>query len=518
LDFRLLDNHPLSWILQINLNYPPKIFRQIASSARIVLEAEGLTTARKMGSGGAVLGVGYLIEHSTVLVRNVFLARLLGPETFGVAATFLIVVSSFSLISDLGIEKYLVRTRSNSLDRVQANLQSVLLLRGFLGGGLILVFSEPIAALFGHPEMRGFYALAALIPIIDGFKNLDVYRQQREMEYIPWVLVQLGSIIPGAALAILLAGQTGSAIAVAWASVVSTSLTVALSHLVARTQFRLQLNRLVLFDLLDYGWPLLLNGALIFLGSQGDRILVGAMVGMVDLAEYFAAGALTLGASLFLLKVTGALYVPLLASAGGDGRSLLQKYKLCNALTSVLCLAVFVPMMVVGAPLVRLLYGPEFEVPTLLVGFLAVQAGARVMRSTPIALSLTLGSTRDLLYVSIIRSSGLGLAYASLLSGHGLVGVAASMAAAEIAAMVFAQMRGDRRLGMDRHTGQIFGLLFMFISGSTLGLLTMGFFGDNWLRGMIVCAVILSLSFSAVLILSPEMRRKIRELRTPSRQ
>ncbi len=469
-----------------------------------------MTMAQSMRRGGTVLGVGYLIEHGTILIRNIVLARLLGPENFGVAATFLIVVSSFSMISDLGIEKFLIRARANELDRVQATLQSVLLVRGILVGGLILILSQPVAVLFGHPEMRNFYALAALLPLIEGLKHLDVQRQQRQMVFLPFILVQLGSIIPGAVLAVALADQSGDAMAVAWAYVASTTLMVALSHMLAREPFRLLVDIPVLRELLGYGWPLLLNGALIFLGSQGDRVLVGAQVGMADLAAYFAAGALTIGASFFLMKVTGTLYVPLLSSARDDLTSLTHKYRLWTAITVLLSLVVFIPMILLGAPLVRFLYGREFEVPELLVGWLAVQAGVRVVRSMPIALSLTVGSTQDLLYVNILRSGGLGLSYLSLSAGHGLVGVAASMAIAEIVAMVFAHIRSDRHFERSVGIGLAFGLTFLVISGLALGLLAGGLSDVGWPQRVVTSIVILALSFCAVLFLSPEIRAKAR--------
>ncbi|MET4131819.1 O-antigen/teichoic acid export membrane protein [Porphyrobacter sp. MBR-155] len=417
-------------------------------------------TAKRVSRAGLTLGFGSILEHALMFLRTVLVARLLGPEFFGISVTFLLVVSTFALISDLGLEKYVIQARDNELADTMPTLATLLLIRGLLMGLMILLLSGWIAAQFGHPELGWFYALAAMIPVIEGFRNLDPLAQQRRMQFGAYVKMLIGGLVPGVVLAVALAAVTHNYIAVAAGALTTSVVAVTLSHRLAREPYRLGLNRKAFTAVIGYGWPLLLNGIVIFFATQGDRIVIGTLAGMRDLAGYVAVAALTGGVSLFLAKLTGNLYFPLLSEARGNPELFGERCRTTGATSLLLVSAMVFPLAMVGAPLVVLLFGPDYQTPALLATFLAIQAAAMMLRSWCATISLTLGGTSDILAASILRIIGLGGALLALSSGKDIVWVAACMAGGDALATFLALWRVSQRTKAAAPSCRILGLVF----------------------------------------------------------
>lgn len=462
----------------------------------------------KFQKAGLLLSSGYGIEHGILLVRTVIVARMLGPENFGIAATFFLVTGGFALISDLGIEKYLQHVRTRELPQIQPSLGSLLIIRGLVVSALICGFSTQLAGLFGNAELAGLYMLLALIPLVEGFKHLDVLRQQRDLVYLPAIQMSLGSLIPGALVTIVLAFLTHSYLSVIWGSLVTSCLSVLLSHLLATERYRLGLDRAIIWRVMVYGWPLMVNGFAIYLGNQGDRIIVGSMSGMIELAGYAAIGSLTAGVSLFLAKLTGNLYLPILAAVRDDPVAFARRNQFCGAISLSLIAVTLIPMIIIGKPLVLLLFGAEYQIPSALAGWLSVLAGARVLRCWPVAVALSVGFTRDILYANLIRIGGLCVAYWAVSSGYGVVGVAASMATGEVAATLFALWRADRKNPAKGHAGLVMGGVFCAVSALAMSTHVLDFALQGWSGVLLGGTVIACIGLAAVQVVSEEFRHR----------
>lgn len=427
-----------------------------------------MVTDGRFKKAGLTLGLSYIVEHGLTLLRTVLVARFIGPDNFGLAVTFLLVVSTFTLISDLGIEKYLIHARERELPTTTATLASVLLARGIVLGATIWLLSGWIAARFGHPDLAWVYACAALIPVVEGFRHLDPLRQQRTLNYLPSIKVQLGSLVPGVLLTVTLASLTESYIAVVVGSLVTSVLSVVLSHILASTRYRLGFDRTAVTGLLSYGWPLMLNGVVIFFGTQGDRIVIAALEGLRDLAGYVAVGSLTIGLSLFLAKLSGNLYLPLLSDVRDDPARFALRSRLCGAASMLMLSITLLPMTLLGAPIVTLLFGEAYRTAPAVAAFLSIQAAAVVLRAWPVVIALSIGSTGDILIANLVRIVGLVGAVMAVRLGYGITGVAACMAAGDVAGTLLSLWRSGRRTGSARLAGVLLGAIFCALSAAAI--------------------------------------------------
>lgn len=465
--------------------------------------------AQRFSRAGLTLGIGSMFEHGLLFLRTVLVARLLGPEYFGISVTFLLVVSTFALISDVGIEKYVIQARDDELERTLPTLAALLLARGVVMGLTIVTLSGWIAAQFGHAELGWFYACAGLIPVVEGFRNLDPLAQQRRMQFGAYVTMMLGGLVPGVILAIVLAAVTRDFIAVAAGCLLTSAITVTLSHLLAQQRYRLGFDRRALGSVLGYGWPLLLNGIVIFFATQGDRIVIGALEGMRDLAGYVAVASLTGGVSLFLAKLTGNLYFPLLSEARADAAVFAERCRTTGAASLLLLSATVFPLAMLGAPLVIVLFGPTYQTPALLATFLAIQAAAMMLRSWCATISLSLGGTSDILTASLLRIIGLGAAIAGLSSGEGIVWVAACMSAGDAAATLLALWQVSRRTTAAAPSCLIFGLVFVVLAGLVIAMNLIMDPSESWVVAIIGAVAAGLPGIVVALLVSHDLRNRI---------
>ncbi len=83
-----------------------------------------------MSKGALLLLTGQVGSQLLSLLRNFVVARLILPSSFGVAVTFTTTISLLNLISDIGMDKFIVQDRDGDDPRVQASLQTLIVVRG----------------------------------------------------------------------------------------------------------------------------------------------------------------------------------------------------------------------------------------------------------------------------------------------------------------------------------------------------------------------------------------------------
>ena len=467
--------------------------------------------------GGLVLSAGYAIQQAVLFVRNVMIARLVGPEDFGIVVTFLILIYALEMASDLGVELYLIRAPNGDKPIVQSTLHTVLVVRGIVLGLIVLLAADLTAWFFNTPEAAWAYRSLAVVPVIKGFLHLDVRRLQRQLVYFPTVNVLLSGTLASTAVAITLAYFWRSYEAMVWAYIAEPVAMVLASHIFAKRDYRFDTAKVELRSLLKYGWPLMLNGLALFLMSQGDRAIIGSRLGVTDLANYAVAALLTAGPTALIIKVSGALFLPLLSSDDSSSSTFARRYDWCGALTALSAFPVVILLAFYGAPLADILYGEKYDISVFVMAWLAAGAGARILRSWPQAAALAVGSTGDVLIANALPTLGFLAAVLSLQFNFGAVGVAVSITLGEIIALFFALERSDRQAIEGRREGRKLGILFLLLAASCIAAITL--FQPGWTSMPLFFSalILLSLAFGGVLLVSNSIRswlvRAVRILR-----
>lgn len=318
-----------------------------------------MSLRRRVFQGAMSLAAGQALGQGLSFVRNVIVARLLSPEDFGVAATFAITVSLFEMLSDLAVDKLIIQAKDGDDPRLQATAQAFQSLRGLICGLLTAALAWPIALLFGTPEALWAYILLGLVPLLRGLAHLDVGRLQREMRFGPAVITQVGSQLAAVLAAWPLAWWLGDWSAMLWIVLIQSAVLALLSHVVARRRYVWAWDAVQLRRLLAFGWPLLINGVLMFGVFQGDRVIIGGLYSKPDLARFSVIFSSAFVVPTLLGSISLSLLLPLFAAVQDAPHRLRARYALAAQAFAVVAGVFAVMFVALGPWLIGVLFGPS---------------------------------------------------------------------------------------------------------------------------------------------------------------
>lgn len=427
-----------------------------------------MSGARRLMRGALVLLVGQGGGQLLGLVRNFAVARLVAPEDFGVAVAFAALLSMLEAASDMAWDKLLIQARDGEDSDLMESIHALTVIRGALLALLLWVAAAPLAALFDVPEAADAFAWLALIPLLRGLIHMDVKRLQRDLRFGPEVQATLLSHLVGMIVAVWLAWTLGDYRAMLWGLVAQSLTLMAASHALAERRYRLGLRAARIRQIFAFGWPLLLNGLVIVASAQGDRLLVGAEIGVRELALYAAAAMLFEAARTMISKVFGNLALPWLAAAQAEHSLLARRYLLFAAAMAGAAILCFLPLILVGAQMVAVIFGAAYLAPQSLIAALAFASAIRFLRGGVTVTALALGDSKSVLIVNVVRLVGLAAAALWLAEGGGVVGVAVAMAVGEALAFAAALHRLGRFPALPTRRGAALLLLpFAVLGGAT---------------------------------------------------
>jgi O-antigen/teichoic acid export membrane protein len=258
---------------------------------------------------------GNAFGSALLLVRNLLVARMVSPEDYGIASTFAISMSIVEMVSYLGLQQLIVVDKDGDEPGFQAAMQGFQVLRGFLSSALLFLIAYPYARFLSIENVAWAFQVIALIPLINGLQHYDMHRLKRQMKFTPSIvstsvpaLVSVLSLWP-------LAAQFDDYRIMLVAIFVQAGAMVLLSHLLSERRYRLTLDFGLMRKAMQFGWPLLLNGMLLFLVFNGEKLVVGRELGMSALAIFSMGFTLTLTPTLVLASSIQSFFLPQLSSA-----------------------------------------------------------------------------------------------------------------------------------------------------------------------------------------------------------
>jgi O-antigen/teichoic acid export membrane protein len=425
---------------------------------------------RSFLKGGFQLALGQVGQQAVLLARNVIVARLLPPEQFGIALTFVTVMSALDAVSEFGIELYLIRSAHTETLHLQRTLQSLLMLRGFVSAFAIFILAYPVAYMFKTPSAAWAYQCLAVVPAIRSFLHLDMRRFEKTLVFWPGILNNFAAAALGTIAAVVAALLLKSYVVLLIAYITQTISMVVGSHLFAKQKYQLGFDRKQADLLLAFGGPLILNNLLLFSLMQGDRIIIGASIGIRELANYGVISILTVGVTGVALKLTGSLYLPILSSQKSGSEMYNRRYEVCGAITALLALVTILFFAIFGQPVTTLLFGSKYDVSVLLATWLGMQSAFKILRSWPQVALIASGATQNLLLTNLVSALGLCAACVAAWKHYHIEYAAMGMALGEVLAalVAFAMVRGTA--GESRHLGQLLLWGLVIVAGLLLVL------------------------------------------------
>lgn len=393
---------------------------------------------RLAGRPRLALAATQLLCEGSAFLRNLILARLIGAEQMGLAVALALGLRILEMAGDLGVDRLLVQVEEASLPAVRRAVHLLQIAKGFALAAVAVLLAAPLTRALDPALDPAMFALVALSFAVRGAANCDYRERQRRQEFVPALVVEGGSNLFAALAIAPLAWLTRDYTALAWASLLQAVLLCGLSHLVATRRLALGIERTALARCLRYGLPVALNGALMFLAMQGDRVIVALYFPAEALARFAIAAQLTLLPALIGARYVMASALPRLARLVDDPAEFGREEAGLLVRAAAAAAGGVLLFGVAGNAIVGVLYGGAYAVAPELFWLLALAAGLRLVRAVPGTALLACERTQLLFVSNLPRLLTVAIACGVAAAGGGLVALAAIAAAGEGASLVIA--------------------------------------------------------------------------------
>lgn len=400
-------------------------------------------------SGGRLMLYTSVAVQGLALVRNVAIARILGPHEFGLAAIIILTVSFLDAMSNAGTQNILVQAKEDDDGRLLASVHAVSVARGFATVALMLILAAPLIKIFNIDLSLSALALVATASLIAGFTHRGIKSVQRVGDFRAESLTQFASEIGNLAVAIPFAIVTHSYLSIVAGLIARSVVGVVMSHVLVKLPYQLKWSRDEMNRLWLFSWPLLINGPLLFISAQADRLIVNTTSGSAALGIYSAIAVLVMSPSTAILKWLGTIYFPPFTKYYHKHNGLDKSPPVFNYTSSYVSIAwaMAAGFVCFGPFIVSMLYGPKYNAPQILVGLIGLLQIVRFLRGWPSILSMTAAKSSAILVSTIVRLAMLPLAFVGASLIGGLSGVIAGLILGELLALAVSLVLANKNAG-----------------------------------------------------------------------
>jgi len=418
------------------------------------------------GSGLVFLGMGLGAVFG--LVVNGLLARLLDPDTLGTYFLMFSLAAFGAQISNLGMEKAVVRTVSAGLGTNRPGMARAATRLAFTIGSIgALVVAAVIVVGLGGFLARNVYrselmsggivfaagwliamALQTLVgETFRGFQRFGLATLFRGLSVdilsvVVFGLLWLRNARPTLAQAVLLTVGVTAVSALAggfliWTRVRSLGRD---GHLMPR-------------EMLSIGWPLVVTNALNFtLGTGVDLWVLGAFRSAADVAVYGAAFRLVFFVATPFI-IASQVVPPIIAELHAQGRKhdLESSLREVATIAGIPAVAVLLAFLLFGAPIMGIVYGDFFRQGATVLAILSVARLYAVCTGNSGSMLMMTGHQKTMMGITAISAAIAITAELLAVRPFGMVGVAVATASAQVIQNTLQLVYGKLRVGIWTH-------------------------------------------------------------------
>jgi O-antigen/teichoic acid export membrane protein len=327
------------------------------------------------------------------LAGGMIVSRLLTPAQTGIYSVAAVLLGVAQVLRDFGVGQYLVQERELN----QAKLRAVL--------GASFLFAWPLAALLallGFP-LASFYREPALAPLLQllsinfvllPFSSVILPMLRRQMRFGAICAINLSHGLCGVLVSVTLAWHGFGFMSMAWGSVAATCSALLLSVWLSPPEMpwlpaRAGIGEVIVFGAYATGGNLIDEA-----GAAAPDLVIGKMDGM-DAVGIFskAVGVLAVFHKAITNAVTPVVY-PLYAEHVRGGDDVRDIYLRTVSYMTAFAWPFFACVAVMALPILRLLYGEQWDAAAPLIRIMCFSAAIYSMSSMSRYFLVAMGQVR----------------------------------------------------------------------------------------------------------------------------
>jgi O-antigen/teichoic acid export membrane protein len=232
--------------------------------------------------------LSYAANKALRVAATIVLARLLGPDDFGIVALAVLAMAGIHVLSDLGLGGVLV-VRQDLDRRAQGTVLSMMIATGAAGTVLVAALAPLAALLFDEPALTGVLVVLSCTVLIrvSGWFYATVL--QRELEFRRAFVASVLETLTYIAVALTLAVADAGVWSLVFSDVASAIVLLVALFVLVPYRVRPTIDRRLARELFAEGRGFMVQGGFSFLRQNADYLVVGRAIGTAPLGLYSMA-------------------------------------------------------------------------------------------------------------------------------------------------------------------------------------------------------------------------------------
>ncbi len=313
----------------------------------------------------AYLGGARAAQVLASFTVGVFVARYLGPESWGALAYAGSFVGLFGGIAAMGLDTVVVRDlvkEKTSSEGTMAILSAASAIRTLASVAAFAMVVAGAVLAGNDADTTRMVVIVACGLLLQPLSVIDLHYQSRVMsKYVVRVRMAVLALTSVARVACVMVHAP--VVAFAWLLFADVALALLGLTLLFRAQHRQpwqwRVDRAIAARLLKDAWPLALTGVLLAIYTNVDQVLVKQLLGTASAGHY--AVVLSISAALNFVPVAlGQSIFPVLVEARGDPALYQRRLQQCFDVFIWGGIAAAIPIALFAEEFVTLLYGAEY--------------------------------------------------------------------------------------------------------------------------------------------------------------
>jgi lipopolysaccharide exporter len=319
--------------------------------------------------------VSSVVVTGVYLGKLVILARILGPEPFGLLAMLIIVIGFVELFADLGLADAFIQRPDPTAEQVSTLFWTHLFVGSLATVGIVLM-APAVAWLFGETELRALLPFVACSVLFYSVGSQFYAQLRKGLFFRLLAVIDVAAAIISAVMAVGLAYFADAGVwALAWGVVVG-----ALARSIAYQVFGwrygvrpgLHFARSDLDGYARFGWFRVGSNIANYFNSRIDQVVIGAMLGPYALGLYNVALNLVRQPLQQVGPIANRIAFPTFAVIQADRERLKRAYlELMRAMMFVIY-PLLLGLAVAAPVLIPLVLGPGWDQAVALLRILTI--------------------------------------------------------------------------------------------------------------------------------------------------
>lgn len=319
------------------------------------------------------LAYSFLDRYASLVITvasTMVLARLLTPNEVGAFSVTMVVISMMTTMRDLGAGQYLVQEKELTHDRIRA-VWAVQLGLGVLMALAVLAASIPAGAFYADARVTNIMLVLALGYLVNPLGSVTYAWLIREMRYDATAIMRFASNVTNALTSIWLAWRGHGAISLAWGSLAGTVVNALVATRYRPPNYPWLPGTRELRRVLAFGSQLTLSSLADTLSKGSPEFFLGKFQDLAAAGFFSRANGLVAMFNRLVFDAAAVVAASSFAKLSREAQDTRTPFLVGMAHVTALCWSFAGALAFLASPVIRLLYGPQWETSADLVRWLA---------------------------------------------------------------------------------------------------------------------------------------------------